>query len=141
MYKSILLSVDLQDEASWKKALPTALAMGKTFGAQVHLITVVPELPAYVVGTFLPGDTETKLVQAARDNLKAFAAEHGDGTEIVPHVAMGSVYSSILEAARSVGADLIVMASHRPEMSDYLLGPNAARVVRHSACSVLVVRD
>jgi nucleotide-binding universal stress UspA family protein len=35
---------------------------------------------------------------------------------------------------------MIVMASHRPEMSDYLLGANAARVVRHAKISVLVVR-
>lgn len=33
------------------------------------------------------------------------------------------------------------MAAHRPALKDYLLGPNAARVVRHSNCSVLVVRD
>ena len=36
--------------------------------------------------------------------------------------------------------DLIVMASHRPELKDYLIGPNAARVVRHADCSVQVVR-
>jgi nucleotide-binding universal stress UspA family protein len=33
------------------------------------------------------------------------------------------------------------MASHRPELSDYLLGPNAARIVRHAKQSVLVVRE
>ncbi len=33
------------------------------------------------------------------------------------------------------------IGSHRPELKDYLLGPNAARVVRHANCSVLVVRD
>jgi nucleotide-binding universal stress UspA family protein len=37
-------------------------------------------------------------------------------------------------------ADLIVVGSHRPAMKDYLLGTNAARVVRHAHCSVLVVR-
>lgn len=40
-----------------------------------------------------------------------------------------------------LGADLIVMASQRPELKDYLLGPNAARVVRHAEQSVLVVRE
>ncbi|MEP3300223.1 MAG: universal stress protein, partial [Pseudoruegeria sp.] len=37
-------------------------------------------------------------------------------------------------------ADLIVIGAHRPDFKDYLLGPNAARVVRHSECSVYVVR-
>jgi nucleotide-binding universal stress UspA family protein len=39
------------------------------------------------------------------------------------------------------GADLIVVGSHRPVMSDYLLGSNAKTIVRHAQCSVLVVRD
>ncbi len=47
----------------------------------------------------------------------------------------------ILKAVEETGCDLIVMASHRPALKDYLLGPNAARVVRHANCSVLVVRD
>ena len=50
------------------------------------------------------------------------------------------VYEAILNIARKTGADLIVVAAHRPELKDYLLGPNAARVVRHANCSVLVVR-
>ena len=33
------------------------------------------------------------------------------------------------------------MASHRPELRDYLIGPNAARVMRHADASVLVVRE
>jgi len=43
-------------------------------------------------------------------------------------------------AARTLGVDLIIMASRRPELEDYLIGSNAARVVRHAHLSVLVVR-
>ena len=38
-------------------------------------------------------------------------------------------------------ADLVVVGSHRPVMSDYLLGSNAKTIVRHALCSVLVVRE
>jgi nucleotide-binding universal stress UspA family protein len=55
-------------------------------------------------------------------------------------VATGKAYEEILHAAREAGSDLIVIGSHKPELRDYLLGPNAARVVRHSKCSVYVVR-
>ena len=37
-------------------------------------------------------------------------------------------------------ADLIVIGSHRPAMSTYLLGSNAKTVARHATCSVLIVR-
>lgn len=55
-------------------------------------------------------------------------------------VGEGSVYESILSVAQKTKVDLIVMESQRKELKQYLLGPNAARVVRHAACSVLVVR-
>ncbi len=37
-------------------------------------------------------------------------------------------------------ADLIVVGSHRPNWSTYLIGSNAANIVRHAQCSVLVMR-
>ena len=51
-----------------------------------------------------------------------------------------TIYSEIVELAKEMDADLVVMVSHRPELKDFLLGPNAARVVRHAECPVLVIR-
>jgi nucleotide-binding universal stress UspA family protein len=62
------------------------------------------------------------------------------GIEVHPHVLHGRVYDEIIVAANRLGTDVIVIGSHRPELSDYLLGPNAARVVRHAKQSVFVVR-
>ncbi|MDP1974723.1 MAG: universal stress protein, partial [Alphaproteobacteria bacterium] len=56
-------------------------------------------------------------------------------------VATGSVYETIVNMAEEIKADLIVLGAHRPELKDYLIGPNASRVVRHGHCSVLVIRD
>ncbi|MDR8241073.1 universal stress protein UspG, partial [Acinetobacter baumannii] len=36
--------------------------------------------------------------------------------------------------------DVIVIGSRKPGISTHLLGSNAAAVVRHAECSVLVVR-
>jgi nucleotide-binding universal stress UspA family protein len=55
-------------------------------------------------------------------------------------VGEGNVYEAVLTMAEQREIDLIVIGAHRPELRDYLLGPNAARVVRHAKCSVLVVR-
>jgi nucleotide-binding universal stress UspA family protein len=52
-----------------------------------------------------------------------------------------SIYAEILAVAEEAETDLIVVGSHRPAMKDYLLGTNAARVVRHAGCSVLVARE
>ena len=63
-----------------------------------------------------------------------------DDVSVQHIVGEGSVYEVILKIAGDIDADLILMASHRPELQDYLLGPNASRVVRHATCSVLVHR-
>ncbi len=60
--------------------------------------------------------------------------------QVVQHVKHGSVYKEILALADAIDVDMIVMASHRPEMKEYLLGPNAARVVRHAKQSVTIIR-
>ena len=56
-------------------------------------------------------------------------------------MAQGSIYHGIRRLADKLECDAIVLADHRPELRDYLLGPNASRVVRHANQSVLVVRD
>ena len=58
---------------------------------------------------------------------------------LVTHGA--SIYAEILGVAEKAEVDLVVIGSHRPAMKDYLLGTNAARVVRHARCSVLVARE
>jgi nucleotide-binding universal stress UspA family protein len=53
---------------------------------------------------------------------------------------MGSVCNEVPDEAETIGADLVIVGSHTPSMATYLLGSNAATIVRHSKCSVLVVR-
>ena len=142
MYKDVLLAVDLNEEHSWKKALPTAVEFYKSFGSVLHVVTVVPDFGMTVVGQFFPDGFQEKSVAAAGDDLDAFLAEHApEDLRVHPVVGYGSVYEEILRIAEDIKCGLVVMASNRPEHQDYLLGPNAARVVRHAKCSVLVVRD
>lgn len=141
MYKDILIPVDLGDDASWKTALPTAVEYARAFGSTLHVMTVVPDFGMSIVGSFFPEDYEEKALAKASDRLHAFVAEHVPQDLPVQHViGHGSIYNEILRVAKEIDADLIVMGSHRPELKDYLLGPNAARVVRHADTSVLVVR-
>jgi len=78
----------------------------------------------------------------AREALHEFTAKYVPKGTVVQHIiSHGNVYEEIIEAANQVGADVIVIGSHRPKLRDYLLGPNAARVVRHATQSVVVVRN
>lgn len=142
MYKTILLAVDLNEPSSWEKALPVAVEQAEAGGGRLHVVTVVPDFGMAIVGSFFPPNYEKTALADADKALDAFVAEKVPAEIEVAHsVGHGTIYKEILATAERAGADLIVMASHRPERSDYLLGPNAARVVRHAKCSVLVVRS
>lgn len=141
MYKTILVPIDLDQRSSWEKALPIAVEYGQIFGARLHAVTVLPVFGAGVVGSYFPADFEERVSAEVEEKLTALVRDNVPSSlEAACHVAHGTVYEEILRVAGEIGADLIVMASHRPELKDYLIGPNAARVVRHADVSVLVVR-
>lgn len=143
MFKHILLPVDLNEEHSWEKALPVAVENCMAFDATLHLVTVVPDLGTNAaVAQFFPDDYEEKMLAQMRDELHAFSKTHvPEGVRVQHIISHGTIYKEILDAAKKVQADIIIMAAARPDLEDYLLGPNAARVVRHAQCSVTVVRD
>ena len=141
MYQNILFPIDLNQESSWQKALPTAAEYCKAFGATLHVMNVVPDFGSALVGSYFPDDFEQKTREGAREQLRDFVHQHvPDGVKVQHIIGHGTVYDEILRVAREINADLILLAAHRPELKDFLLGPNAARVVRHFEGSVLVVR-
>jgi nucleotide-binding universal stress UspA family protein len=142
MYKTILCTIDLEDQTSWEKALPTAIEYCQTFGAKLWLMTVVPDFGSGIVSTYFPEDFASQAIAETKAKLTTFASEHVPAQiEYDTLVTVGTVYDEIVTAAEGAKVDLIVMASHRPALRDYLIGPNASRVVRHANCSVLIVRN
>ncbi len=141
MFKSILVAVDLADTTSPHLALNAALDLARKYDGRIHLITVVPGFGESVVGQYFAPDAEKKAVEETHLQLHAFAEEHIDAAlRDTCVVGNGTIYQEILDAADRLEVDLIVIGSHRPAMKDYLVGPNAARVVRHAETNVLVVR-
>ena len=142
MFENILLPIDLGQRSSWEKSLPVALDLCGRYGAKLHVMTVVPDFGMSIVGQFFPDGYEAEALKKATAALHAFVDRHVPAGVPVRHlVGHGTVYAEILREAEEVSADLIVLAAHRPDLRDFLLGPNAARVVRHARCSVLVIRD
>lgn len=142
MYREIMLAVDLVNVDTQLKAVRTAVSLAQSFGARLHVITVVPDYGMSMVGSFFTKDHERRAIEEANKALHVFVTEHVPKEIKLQHiVGHGTIYQEILRYAAETGCDLIVMASHRPELGDYLLGPNAARVMRHAGCSVMVVRD
>ncbi|NNJ77180.1 MAG: universal stress protein [Anderseniella sp.] len=144
MMQNIVAFVDLDDEGSSNKVLTTAIDHARHTGARLHVLTIVPDgmFKMTVVAQLIPADYERKLLDDARQRLAALIKEHAiDDVQLEQAVSLGSVYKEALHFARNVDADLIVVGAHKPELKDYLLGPNAGQIVRHATCSVWVVRE
>ena len=142
MYDNILVPIDLNEESSWAKALPTAVSLCRDYGAKLHVMTVVPDYGMTIVGQYFPPEAQKNIRDKAWEELKAVTTKYvPDDIELNHIVVKGSIYQQIIEAGARLNVDLIVMASHRPRLSDLLIGPNAAAVVRHSDRSVMVVRN
>jgi nucleotide-binding universal stress UspA family protein len=142
MVKTILVPLDTREESSWLRALPVAVDLARHHGASLHLTTVIEPIEINLPGVPAPEEMTRKRRDHALRKLEQIASAHlpADFPHQL-HAAVGNVHREILSTAERIGADLIVMASHRPALSTYLLGTHAARVVRHATCSVYVVRD
>ena len=141
MFRTILAPIDLAHEGLARTCLRAAKHLKDKHDASLHLLVVVEDVPD-IIGTQLPLGFADDALAESKARLTAFAEEEGlKGENAAFFAESGSVSGRIVAHAEEHNADLIVMASHEPVFSDYLLGNNAARVVRHAHCSVLVLRD
>lgn len=140
----VLTAIDLAHPTHHATILQKAARMAEVEGAAIAVVTVIPDFGMSIVGSFFEDGAEQKALNEAGDSLHAITAEvfGAETSAQVKHIVRhGTAYEQILDAATKHEATLIIMGAHRPNFQDYLIGPNAARVVRHSKCSVLVLRD
>jgi nucleotide-binding universal stress UspA family protein len=140
----VLAAIDLAHPEHHDAILSRAAQMAQLDDAQIAVVTVIPDFGMSIVGTFFQEGAEQQALTGAAEALHGAtkAVLGAEASAAIKHITRhGTAYEQILDAARSLDTRLIVLGAHRPDLKDYLLGPNAARVVRHSDCSVLVVRD
>lgn len=132
----ILVAVDFS--ALSRKAVDYAAAFSRQFDAElslVHVIQLYPLLPEMA-----PVDIEP--VQDAQANLDELKATVGHGINCQTFVRTGDPQAELINTAKELGADLIVIGTHgRTGLARVMLGGTAEKVVRHAGCPVLVVRE
>ena len=124
-----------------RRGSPQAVELASPSGGALRLVNIQPLLPAtfmeYVPADF-DAEQEKRATRRARGDRRGGRRCRRSGCRAP--CAIGGIYHEILGEAAEWGADLIVVGSHRPVVTDYLLGSNAKTIVRHALCSVLVVR-
>jgi nucleotide-binding universal stress UspA family protein len=132
----VLLAMD--SSAASQAALDDISARPWPAGTSLEVLNVVEPAHLWTVSetaeSVLGGSRE--LVERAKDQL------HSRGLEAVGVSSSGDPKAVILDHAKSIGADFVVVGSHGGSVvARFLLGNVAAAVVRYAPCSVEVVRS
>ncbi len=134
MYSKIIVGLAL-DHGISETAIGVARKLAND-GAEIIAVHVY-EQPNSSVRAYM----DDKLLEGAQKTAQARLNERVAGeADVKPVLLNGHSGRTITDYAQEVGADCIVVGSHKPELSDYLLGSTAARVVRHAPCAVHVLR-
>jgi universal stress protein F len=136
MYKTIIVPVDCGQVEKGEHSLKKAASLLDD-GGKIFLVTVVEQIPTYLAVDIPQGIMESA-IEDGKVKLAALRDKTGIAAEI--ELRIGSPAHEILATANEHHADLIIIASHMPDFSNYLIGATADRVVRHAKCSVLVDR-
>ncbi|MEX0827587.1 MAG: universal stress protein [Haliea sp.] len=140
MFKNILVPIDLAIELVSAQQLSAAKRFVESHGGKVTVLHVRRNLPGYAQNS-VSSATNRKIMAEAEKMLETLAQTAGlsDQAELV--LLEGNPARTILNHANKIGADLIIMASHDPNITDYLVGSTAAHVVQRAHCSMFIVRN
>ncbi|PJK28297.1 universal stress protein [Minwuia thermotolerans] len=138
MFKKIMVPVDLNHADKLQKALNTAADLANHYGATICYVGVTAATPGAVAHN--PEEFGRKLAAFADEQ----AGARGVKTESKPmtsHDPAVDLDDTLMEALEQTGCDLVVMATHVPNISDYLWSSNGGRIANHTRASVFLVRD
>ncbi len=134
MYSKIIIASAL-DQGFGPKAIETAKTLLSKNGKIIALHVVEPLNE--VVQSFVTEEAKSK----ARDTIKSMMADRLSNEQSIEAVILaGHPGTEIPAYAAKVGADCIIVGSHKPGLEDFFLGSTSSRVVRHAQCSVHVLR-
>ena len=85
---------------------------------------------------------QRQIRESGKKELETLQRTVADNVSSETALRQGSPYVEIIKAAKELGIDLIILATHgRTGLAHVFLGSTAERVVRHAGCPVLVVRE
>lgn len=144
MTKTVLVPVDFTELSLLDKVVTHLKALSAADKLNIHFLSVIPSYESFVGFAFVGQDrlaNDKQRIEIALSTLKE-SLSHIDipNSTTQFYVSVGNPRDKILETAKKIQTDLIVIGSRNPGMKSYLLGSTASSVVSYAESSVLVVR-
>ena len=140
--KKIVVATDFGPESD--RAMQYAIELAKKFDAGLYVVHgfVIPAMPGPEAGLPLPPDVITSMERAAKKGLDEVVTRYGkSGVPVEAHLKWEDPRHAVVDAAKELKADLVVIGTHgRKGLKRALLGSVAESVVRFAPCPVLTVR-
>ncbi len=142
-FKKILVPVDFSKES--KAAVQYAVNLARPFHASIYLLHAVEPIHCAVdcgYGEVIRHIPDEDLGGRAKAKLRLLAKRTGGPCSSGKAILLnGSPEEMIIQAAKSLGADLIVMLTHDRFSPEYASRRSIAEhTIRNAPCPVLVVR-
>lgn len=141
MINRILVALDTSERRA--AVFDTAAGLALKFEASLYLvraISVAPEFPA-AAATSVADPLPAHLRGVALSELTELWKRAPQLSQTEPIVSIGRAHEIILETARDLDVDMIVVGSHGYQGWDRLLGTTAAKVANQADRNVLVVHQ
>lgn len=138
MFKKIMTPVDLAHKGDLQKALACTADLAAHYGAEVVYVGVTAAAPSSTAHN--PEEFDAKLKAFAEEQGREHGIKVSSKTELC-HDPAADVDGAIIKAAKDMDVDLVVMASHVPNVLDIIWPSNGGSVAEHVDCSVMVVRS
>lgn len=140
MFKNILVTIHLQYLENHPKVLSTALKVLDDDG-KITLLFVNENMKHGSISPLLEETNQDNYNKEALAKLKEIADKYSVPREKVNFkIREGVSHQEIIEEAKKIKADTIIMMASRPGLKSYFIGTTAERVIRHANCSVFVLR-
>ena len=142
MYKRILLAYDGSREGA--RALREGALIAKACGAQVFLLSVVPETGSVLMAEAAEGGVVSKLAEAYKDQLdRGVERLKTLGFDPVARLVVGEPAPAIGAVAEEIGADLVVVGHRRQSLlARWWSGSKGdAYLSEHIPCSLILCRN
>jgi universal stress protein A len=136
----ILVPIDFSEVS--KKALGYAVQFAEPKSRHIVLLHIVERRPRRERDRKFDHWGGSRMDEAERKLLELGEHELGLGSAFDLLVEMGQPFREIVNAAKALSVDLIVMAADGRSRHRHALGGRTAeQVVRHAPCPILVVRE
>ncbi|WP_347310051.1 universal stress protein [Defluviimonas sp. SAOS-178_SWC] len=137
MFKKIMVPVDLRHIERLGRALQAAADLARLYSASVCYVSVTTSEPNEF------GHTPQEAARHFADWGQAEAERRGHAADtrmVVSHDPTVELDKALIDTIDTLGADLVVMATHMPNVADYIWASHGGTLAMHSCASVMLLR-